>query len=124
LFAIAPKLFSVVFGEQWITSAQYVQILIPFYFLRFVSSPLSSVLLFDKNQAQYLKWQITHVIAITTGLLLVSLYLTTPNKILLVYSVINVLSYIYLLSVSFRSAGTNLYNLILSLKYMDRVQRT
>ena len=41
LFLYAPEIFSFVFGRHWVQAGEYTQILIPMFFLRFISSPLS-----------------------------------------------------------------------------------
>ncbi len=41
LFIFAPQLFSFIFGSDWMEAGEYTQILIPMFFLRFISSPLS-----------------------------------------------------------------------------------
>ena len=41
LFFFAPKLFSFVFGEQWLIAGQFARILSLYYYFKFISSPLS-----------------------------------------------------------------------------------
>jgi len=40
IYFISPYLFGFVFGEEWIKTGEYAQILIPFIFIRFIVSPL------------------------------------------------------------------------------------
>lgn len=50
LFLFAPELFLFIFGEKWLEAGKYTQILIPMFFLRFVSSPLSYIFYITRNQ--------------------------------------------------------------------------
>lgn len=50
LMIISKELFLFIFGPNWITSGTYTQILIPWVFFVFISSPLSS--LFSLNEKQ------------------------------------------------------------------------
>lgn len=43
LYFIAPELFSFVFGEKWRIAGEYSQILIPYLFMNFLISPISSI---------------------------------------------------------------------------------
>ena len=43
LFFIAPDLFAFVFGEKWRVAGEYSQILIPYLFMNFLISPISSI---------------------------------------------------------------------------------
>ncbi len=71
LFFIAPSLFAFVFGEPWRVSGEYVQVLIPMYFLQFVTTPLSNMFLVSEKQSLDLYWQIYRlvvaVVAIAIG---------------------------------------------------------
>ena len=44
LYFFAPTLFEFIFGSQWKLAGVYVQILIPMFFMQFISSPLSYIL--------------------------------------------------------------------------------
>ena len=51
LMIIGPELFSVVLGSQWSTAGVYAQILAPWFFVIFISSPLGSIFnIFEKQQ--------------------------------------------------------------------------
>lgn len=57
-FFIAPYMFSFVFGKEWRISGEYAQILTPMFFLRFITSPLSSIFMIAQKQQLDLVWQI------------------------------------------------------------------
>ena len=54
LMLVGKELFIIVLGTQWAEAGVYVQILIPFLFLQFISSPLSTVLAVLERQRSYM----------------------------------------------------------------------
>lgn len=51
LYFLLPGLFAWVLGEEWRVAGEYSKILLPFYFIRFISSSVSiSVSVFEKNR--------------------------------------------------------------------------
>jgi O-antigen/teichoic acid export membrane protein len=64
LYFIAPKLFSFVFGENWLTVGYYVQALIPYMFFMFLLSAISSIPLVFNRQKQYFIWGIAEAISV------------------------------------------------------------
>lgn len=54
LFFVIEDLFSFVFGEEWRIAGQYSQVLIPMFFLRFVSSPIAITTSIYEKQRQAL----------------------------------------------------------------------
>ena len=57
-FFVAPPIFSLVFGADWRIAGEYAQILMPMFFLRFITSPLSSMFIIAERQRLDLIWQI------------------------------------------------------------------
>ncbi|RUM98855.1 hypothetical protein EET67_04200 [Pseudaminobacter arsenicus] len=66
LLVFAEPLFSLVFGEQWVTSANYTQILTPMLFINFVVSPVSVVFYIAGRQKEDFQWQVS--LLVTTSL--------------------------------------------------------
>ncbi|MBC2382860.1 oligosaccharide flippase family protein [Pseudomonas sp. WS 5106] len=58
-FFVAPGFFALVFGEAWRASGEYAQILIPMFFVQFITSPLSSMFMIAQRQKIDLLWQIS-----------------------------------------------------------------
>jgi O-antigen/teichoic acid export membrane protein len=61
-YFIAPFLFSFVLGSEWGEAGQYAQILTPMFFIRFISMPLSSIIIFAKKTKIDLYWQVSLLI--------------------------------------------------------------
>jgi len=54
LMLVGKELFIIVLGTQWAEAGVYVQILTPFLFLQFISSPLSTILIVLERQGSYM----------------------------------------------------------------------
>lgn len=54
LFFFAPKIFSLVFGKEWVEAGHYTQILTPWLLLTFIYSPISQIPLIVNKQRIYL----------------------------------------------------------------------
>lgn len=61
-FFIAPDVFSFAFGENWEVAGSYAQILTPMFFFRFISMPLSSIIIFANKTKIDIYWQIIFLI--------------------------------------------------------------
>jgi O-antigen/teichoic acid export membrane protein len=68
LFFVAEHLFAIVFGEEWRVSGEYAAILAPMFFLRFITSPLSSMFMIAEVQKIDLIWQIFLFISVISSL--------------------------------------------------------
>lgn len=58
LFVFSEEIFSLVFGKEWAEAGKISKILMPVFFLRFISSPLSSMFMIAEAQKIDLYWQI------------------------------------------------------------------
>ena len=83
LFFIVEDVFAFVFGEKWRLAGEYAQILLPFFFVRFISSTMSVVLvIFEKQKVEL----IINIILIIMSLFLVILF-HEFEKFLYAYSI-------------------------------------
>jgi lipopolysaccharide exporter len=53
LFLCAPSLFTFLFGEEWRIAGLYTQYLLPWFFLVFLNSPISSIYIIKGKQKEY-----------------------------------------------------------------------
>lgn len=58
LFIFSEQIFSIVFGEEWAKAGLITKILVPTFFMRFISSPLSSMFMLAEVQKLDLYWQL------------------------------------------------------------------
>jgi lipopolysaccharide exporter len=67
----APDIFTYVFGASWQTSGIYAQILCPWFFFQFISSPLTSIFYIREKQRTFLLWNIvllcSRIVVISIG---------------------------------------------------------
>lgn len=79
LTIFGPELFSFVFGAEWVTSGEYVQILAPFLFLVFILSPITYIPLIYEEQNKSFYFEVTlflsRVVALSVGASLGNIYL-------------------------------------------------
>ncbi|PCD87718.1 lipopolysaccharide biosynthesis protein [Vibrio mediterranei] len=58
LYLYIQDIFNLFLGEDWSLAGEYAKILLPVYFMRFVSSPLSSMFIIAEAQKLDLIWQV------------------------------------------------------------------
>ena len=95
LFFIAEPVFAFVFGEEWRIAGTYAKILVPFAYIRFISSSLSNTT--DIHQFQQIGLVINIILLLTVIILFyfAKIYSISFNNILVFYSII--LSFEYLI---------------------------
>lgn len=79
LFVFSEEIFSLVFGKDWVEAGVISKILMPVFFLRFISTPLSSMFMIAEAQKIDLYWQIALfslvVVSFLTGSYFSNVYL-------------------------------------------------
>lgn len=79
LFIFSEEIFSLVFGKEWVEAGVISKILMPVFFLRFISTPLSSMFMIAEAQKIDLYWQVALfslvVISFLTGSYFSDVYL-------------------------------------------------
>ena len=74
LFFFAPKLFEVLFGQEWRDAGLYARYMLPMFFLQFSIRPLSYTLYIAGKQNYNLYWQIGLLILTSIGIYIGVLY--------------------------------------------------
>ena len=108
LFLVVRYLFTFIFGEEWAEAGFYAQILLPFFFIRFISSSLSVTMTVLEKLREALF--IHSAIIAATLLLFFSAYWRQWDFtfLLTVYSIVFSVLYIVFLVYYYRlSAGTS-----------------
>lgn len=109
LYFIAPTLFSIVFGPEWIIAGEYAQILVIMYFFKFTCSPLSYVFYITDNLKIDLVLNVFIIIIIYSALYLSHLIFESPQISILCFSISYSIIYIFSLWISYRlSLGKNI----------------
>ncbi len=103
LMIVSEELFSIVFGSKWAVAGVYVKILIPWIFLVFISSPLSTLFSLLEKQHTGLSFNITLLIS-RFVVLYIGGRLGDPLVALILFSITGVLFWgwmnMYLLRIS------------------------
>jgi O-antigen/teichoic acid export membrane protein len=93
LFFIVEDFFAFVFGEEWRVAGNYAQIVIPLFFIRFVSSTVSGVLTVFEKQKNEL---IINIFLIVTSMVLI-LFIDDFNRFLYLSSIFMSVNYLVFL---------------------------
>lgn len=101
LFVLGPFLFAIIFGQKWAMSGEFVRILAPMLFFRFISSPLSSVIYIAEKQKWNLCIQISQFVLVVGSLMYVARVTADPTIAVMVFSGIYSLKYLLELYLSY-----------------------
>ncbi len=63
LYFVVEDLFAFIFGEQWRVAGQYAKIMLPLFFIRFVTAPISNINNIFEKQKIALAWQLSLLVA-------------------------------------------------------------
>lgn len=107
LAVIGQDLYALVFGEVWKEAGLYTQILAPWAFLWFLSSPLTGLFSIMEKQDLQLKWNVANFL-IRISSIVVGAYLDSAVSAVIALGVTGVFVYGYKLVLSFRIAGSSL----------------
>ena len=90
LFLIVEDLFAFIFGEEWRVTGHYAQIVIPLFFVRFISSVLSVLLIvYEKQKVEFF----INIILLATSTILI--YCTsTFIEFLYIFSIVMSINYL------------------------------
>lgn len=95
LALLAPWLFSIVFGEEWLTAGEYARILAPYILLMLISTPLVQVLNVVGSQFVFLFINTSRVISLCFLFILVRHFELSANGFVITFSVFSVLYFIF-----------------------------
>ncbi|GAF65022.1 hypothetical protein BTS2_1919 [Bacillus sp. TS-2] len=101
LALVAPNLFGIIFGAEWVIAGNYVQYLTPMFIAQFVVLPLSQTLYLLERQKWQLWWDLLRFLVVSGGLIILNMKGYSPSISILFYGWAMFLSYIilYLLSI-------------------------
>jgi len=85
-YLFSPDIFSFVFGEKWLSAGEYAKILTPYFYLAFITAPLTHLFYIMERTAVYLAIQGLLLISVLAGLYLGNYWQSDPESIVLVLS--------------------------------------
>lgn len=108
-FIFAPDVFSIVFGANWRVAGEYAQILTPLFFLQFVVSPLSIMIIVREKQAVDLKIQIYLFFSVLLSFVVGYHFFDSVIYCLKIFTLVYSLKYLYELYVSYSLTKVSRY---------------
>jgi len=101
-YFVAPELFRFVFGKEWEVAGNYVQILMPMFYLQFIVSPLSGMFMLAEKQQYDLYMQVYLVIGVLLAFIVGYKCFDSVEISLGIYSFAYSLKYIFELTMSYK----------------------
>lgn len=101
-FFIAPDLFRFVFGEGWYEAGVYAQILSILFYIQFIVSPLSSILIIAEKQKYDLMLQVYLVISVCISFIFGYIFFMDIKYSLCIFVALYSIKYMIELSLSYR----------------------
>lgn len=96
LFFILEDLFAVVFGEEWRIAGTYAKIMLPLFFIRFFTVPLTNINSVFEKQEIFLIWQIFFLLTSLAVIFLAKITDMNINSFLNMFSLTSVALYLVL----------------------------
>ncbi len=90
-YLLAPSLFVFFFGEEWRIAGNYTQYLIPWLFLVFLNSPLSSIYIVKGKQKEYFIYEIFLLVSRGISLFIGCYFFKDPNTTIFLYGLVGFL---------------------------------
>ena len=111
LFMFAPNLFAIIFGSEWREAGMYTQILIPWLFIVFLTSPLTPVITILGKLGEYVIFEILLFLSRVLSIALGFYVFDSPVVSIVLFSsvgiVFNVFLLFYLLHISNKAYAKN-----------------
>jgi O-antigen/teichoic acid export membrane protein len=108
IYISVEEITSIIFGEQWRLAGEYTKYILPLFFFRFITAPLSVTNSIYEKQKISLIWQVTLLLISLIIFLIAFLMNLSIKKFLLIFSSTLSIHYIILLYILFiTSKGSN-----------------
>ena len=115
LAIFAQPLFVFILGEEWRMTGLYVQILLPFFFFRFISIPITLFVQTGKTHL-LLYWQIMTLISTVTALMAGKFFMFSDVASIALLSISNTFCYIIIVVLNFKISGAKVKNTVREMK--------
>ena len=108
LFFLAPDIFSFIFGKEWKIAGEFTTYLVPWFFIAFLNSPITSILLILGKQRLHLFYEIILLIFRGLSLFLGYYYFNQAKYSVIMYGFVGLLFNILLFFILIKfSKSTN-----------------
>ena len=118
----AQPAFVFLLGEKWRMTGLFIQILLPYFFFRFISTPIN---VFVQTGKTYLLliWQIIFFSLTVSSLLTGKIFQFSPTACVILLSVSNSLSYFILMILNMKITGAKFSNILHQIIRIIRMQQ-
>lgn len=107
LLLLGEEIFTFAFGENWAVSGTYVRILVPWIFLVYLSSPISTLYSVFEKQGVWLTFSIILLISRVAALVIGGIYGESPEVTLALFSFTGVIFWLWNNAYLLNLAGIN-----------------
>ncbi len=101
-FFLVEPAFSLIFGKTWATAGEYAQIMMPMFFLQFITSPLSTMFVIANKQKFDLALQIFLLGGVVGSFAAGHYFYASPKISVLMFSSVYAVKYLIELTLSYK----------------------
>lgn len=88
IFLFSPEIFAFAFGEDWRIAGEYTKYLVPWFFIVFLNSPISSLVLIMSKQKAYFIYEMLLFISRGAALYIGYKYYNDPKYSVIIYGLV------------------------------------
>lgn len=96
IFIFAPVLFSFIFGSQWQIAGEFTRYLVPWFFLMFLNSPITSIVLVLNKQKEYFLFGFLLFFSRLSAIIGGEIIFETAKGTIILYSIVGLCFNLYL----------------------------
>lgn len=111
LALFAQPLFTFILGAEWRMTGLYVQILLPYFFFRFITYPITLFVQTGKTHI-LLYWQILALLLTVTALMAGKIFILSDVGCIILLSIASSFSYFVMVLINFKISGAKILNTI------------
>ncbi|MFZ2538107.1 MAG: lipopolysaccharide biosynthesis protein [Oscillospiraceae bacterium] len=89
----AKPVLNILFGDLWNMAAYFIILMAPFYYVKFIVSPLTFMTYIARRQSYDMKWQIVLCVSSTVAFYLGYILTKNPYVMLLLYGIVQTILY-------------------------------
>ncbi len=89
----AKPILNILFGDLWNMAAYFIILMAPFYYVKFIVSPLTFMTYIARRQSYDMKWQIALCVSSTIAFYLGYILTKNPYVMLLLYGIVQTILY-------------------------------
>ena len=108
VFIVAPYLFTLVFGQEWLEAGHFARIICVFLVIEFVATPLNTMFYIKEKQKLLMKLQVLNALLGGVFIYIGAIYFESARVSLILFSINSILFNLLLLNYSYKIASSEL----------------